>query len=488
MYDILLINPRTGTERYSIPQAPLNLLCLAAVLEKEGYSSKLLDMPVLKSGDEKALITNYAKNSMCVGVSSMTGTQILNGLKVSSYVKEYDSHIPVIWGGVHPTLFPEQTVENKYIDVVVRGEGEYTLLEIVKAIKNGKGFEEIKGATYKKEGKIKSNPDREFCNMDELPLPAWHMINVEDYAKPYNYLDAKRVLPVHASRGCPHSCAFCYNIQVNKRRFRAKNAEKTFEELKYIVDKYHLDGIVFREDNFCTDKKRIKKISELIQAEKMDLHIICSLRADRFKDEELLSSLLKMGVRTIGMGAESGSPRMLGLIDKNISPNDIILSAEQSKKYGFYTVYSFIIGLPGETTADLRQTLDVIDNIKKTNPNCDVTNINIYTPYPENKLYNLAKSQGFNPPTTLEGWGNFVWDNLNLPWVKDENLIKTINQASIFALNEQALDKVRKRNFIFNLAGYTLHKIEKFRWDHRFWTAPYELRLVRFIRKLDEVV
>lgn len=485
MYDILLVNPRTGTERYSIPQAPLNLLCLAAVLEKEGYSSKLLDMAVLKAGEEKTVIS-HAKNALCVGVSSMTGTQILNGLKVSRLVKEYDSSIPVIWGGVHPTLFPEQTVGNKYVDAVVRGEGEYTLLEVVKAIKSGKGFEGIRGTTYKVNGKIRSNPDREFCDMNELPLPAWHMINVEDYTKPSNYLNAKRVLPLHASRGCPYNCAFCYNILVNKRRFRAKNAEKTFEELKYIVDRYRLDGIQFREDNFCTDAKRIKRLSELVQSENMDIRINCALRADRFKDEELLSSLSKMGVCAIGMGAESGSPRMLSLIDKNISPEDIILSAEQSKKFGFKTIYSFIIGLPGETIKDLMMTLDIINKIKKINPECDVTNINIYTPYPGNKLYNIANSLGFRPPASLEEWGNFIWDNLNLPWVKDENIIKTINQVSIFALNEQALDKVRKRNLIFNFAGFTLQKVEKFRWNHRFWAAPYELRLVRFIRKQDE--
>lgn len=816
--DILLINPKTGTEKYSTPQTPLNLLCLASVLEQEDISCKLIDMPVIKS-DEETLIRSDIKNCIYVGISAMTGTQILNGIKISKIIREYEPDIPIIWGGVHPTLFPEQTIQNYYIDYVVRGEGEYTLAELIKTLDNSNELKEVKGITYMRDGNIISTPDRGFCNMEELHMPAWDMINVEDYAKPYNYLNAKRVLPIHASRGCPYSCGFClpkgtlvltsdlkwifiekiklhdkivgvtkgkhrlqlsesevicvfdkrfdnvfkietedgvvystaehpwltthnrwiktrnlrvgqslrkisvpiiyrietndyklgyingvmkgdgsrwenkvshsygdysykytrlsaidlemvskvkeyskefgvtfrdynfkesfknrndnhnnmfsiqcsdkknnklldeililkdsdefargflagfydaegsndggirihntnnllleylekllihfnfgfirecyrnhcysiriiggnsetirflsltqpkikrkiykylgttlhnntkivdisiignkevynletttgnfiadgfvthncYNITVNKRKFRSKSAEKTFDEIKYLVDKYHLDGLVFREDNFCTDVKRVKKISELVQQEKMDLQIICSLRADRFKDEELLTSLSKMGVSTIGMGAESGSPRMLKLVDKNISPDDILLSAKQSKKFGFLTVYSFIIGLPTETKDDLNDTLNVIDSIKKINPKCDVTNINIYTPYPKNKLYDLSIANGFVPPQSLEEWGKFVWDNPNLPWSKNSEIVKTINQVSIFALNGQAMDKIRKRNVAFNLAGYLLHMIEKFRWNNRLWSLPYELRLVRMIRKMDEI-
>lgn len=482
---IVLINPKTGTERYSLPKAPLNLLCLASVLEQEGISCKLLDMSVIKS-DEKSLIRSCIKNSTCVGISAMTGTQILNGIKISNIIKEYDSDIPIIWGGVHPTLFPEQTIQNHYVDYVVRGEGEYTLTELVKAIEKGSKVNDVKGITYMKNGNIISTPDREFCNMEELPLPAWHLIDVENYIS-HNYLNTNRVLPVHASRGCQFSCAFCYNLTVNKRKFRSKSAEKTFDEIKYLVDKYHVDGIVFREDNFCTDVKRVKRISELVCQEKMDLQMACSLRADRFKDEELLTSLVKMGVKTIGMGAESGSQRMLELIDKNISTDDILFSAKQSKKYDFLTLYSFIIGIPTETINDIEATLNVIDNIKKINPKCDVTNINIYTPYPKNKLYDLSVSNGFVPPNTLEEWGSFVWDNPNLPWSKDSDIIKTINQVSVFALNEQVIDKIRKRNVAFNLAGYLLHMIEKFRWHNRLWSIPYELRLVRIIRKMDEI-
>ena len=314
--------------------------------------------------------------------------------------------------------------------------------------------------------------------MNKLPFPAWHLLDIEKYAKPYPYLDAKRALPIHTSRGCPWRCRFCYNLFVNQRHWRAKTAEKVVEEIKFMVEKFKISGLIIREDNFVTDYSRVRKISQLIKKEGIDITASCNIRATDFKDD-ILQDLVRCGISVVDVGAESGSQKILNLIQKDLEVEQTVESARKAKKYGLIPVYSFIVGLPTEEKEDVVRTIRVIKELRQINPNSLVINLNIFTPYPGGELYDISKQYGFVEPATLEEWGKYNWNTLNIPWVKDSDFINLINSSGVFALNERAVESVRKKGPVFNLAGWLLQRAAKFRWEKEFWSLPIEFKLFK---------
>ncbi len=484
MTDVILVNTKVGNEAYAYAHPPLGLMYIAAVLEQNGYSAAIIDMRV-EDDWQGTMGKLLSQDPICVGISSKTGTQIASGLVASEFVRSKNPNLPIIWGGIHPTLFPEQTLADSRIDIVVRGEGEQTMLELVQAIEKKTGFDKIAGISYKENGKVKSNGERPFLDMNKLPLPAWHLLDAEKYAKPYPYLEAKRSLPVHTSRGCPWRCTFCYNLFVNKRHWRSKTAENVIEEIKFMVDRFKLDGIIMREDNFVTDHSRAIAVSQGMRKEGIDVTWYCNMRATDFKDE-LMQEMVKGGLSIASVGAESGSQKILDFIQKDLKVEQLMESARKAKQYNITPVYSFIIGLPTEEQSDINLTIRAIKELRDINPNSQIINMNIFTPYPGGDLYEISKKHGFVEPKTLEEWGRYNWNTLNIPWVKNSELINVINSIGVFALNERAVEAVRKKGLIFNVAGWVLQKSAKFRWENEFWSMPIEFKALKVFSKLVE--
>jgi len=478
--DILLINPETGVEKYSYINAPLNLLYLSSYLEEHGYNPKMVDC--CTEGAHEKIVKEESKNLDFVGISSMTGRQIKHGLELARIVRQNNENAHICWGGIHPTLLPQQTLEDQYVDSVVRGEGEATLLELIQSLENGKGLGDVKGLSYKDDGNLRHNPDRPFLDINELPLPAWHLLDVETYAKKFQYLDADKVLPIHTSRGCPHRCGFCYNTVFNRGKWRGKTPEKTIEEIQFIVDTYNADGVIIREDNFCSNKKRAIEVCNLIKENKFDIKWTSTMRANYFT-HELLKPMVESGMSLVNVGAESGSPRMLKFIKKDISVEQTIASAEKSKKYDVLPMYSFVMGFPTETLDEIHMTIDLINKLKATNPRAQVINMNIYTPYPDSELYGLAKEQGFREPKSLDEWGEFTWDISNIPWIENLDIIKIINIVGVWALNDPGVGFVRSKNLLFNAGGFFMQNASKVRWKYKFWRYPLELKLYKFVKE-----
>lgn len=179
MDTIVLFNPKAGDEYPGVIRLPLALLCISSLIHKR-YKIKIVDSRVEIDWEQKfrRLIQN---EPLCVGITSMTGEQIHNGLFASKIIKEYNKEIPVIWGGTHPTLLPEQTLENEYVDVIVRGEGEKTFQELVDALASGSPLKDIRGISFKEDCRIRHNKGRDYLNLNELPDLPYHLVNMECY-------------------------------------------------------------------------------------------------------------------------------------------------------------------------------------------------------------------------------------------------------------------------------------------------------------------
>ena len=338
--DIILVYPKTGfdVEKVSI-MLPLSVLSAASCLIEEGFRVKIIDQRMDASW-EKTLIDELRDNPLFVGVSSMTGTQIRYGLSASHIVREH-SNIPVVWGGCHPSLLPEQTLEHPDVDVVVRGDGESALLELARTLDKGANFSGVRGLSYKTEsGRQKKTPDRPVQPLSDLPRVPYELVDVKDYLRrgcdSFVYV---------SSRGCPFDCAYCSNPVLSGRNWRALEAEQVVSELQELRDKYSFKKLIFFDENFMVEKKRAKEIAEGIRG---DFQWEIQARIDSASPVEY-KRMMGHGLCGIQPGVESGSPRILEMINKRATVEKVISFNQKMEKTDVICTYNFMMGLPTET-------------------------------------------------------------------------------------------------------------------------------------------
>jgi anaerobic magnesium-protoporphyrin IX monomethyl ester cyclase len=460
----------------------MGIFCLATYLDQRGVEVKIIDEARQHNCAE--LIKNELSNVDFVGISAMT-TQLPSALDISKKIKDYNKNIKIIWGGFHPTLFPESTIAHPLIDIAVIGEGEETLWEIIN--KKGKNLESIKGIAFKKENKTTITPERPLLKIEDLPAPKWKLM-------PSDIIDKLSKVPIHTSRGCPHRCTFCVNA-ITKNQWRARPPEQVIIDIKNVLSgpcakKNH---IVFWEENFFVDKNRAKKILQGLIEDKINISWSTTCRADYFKDDfindEFLDLIKKSGCELLSMGAESGSPRILEKIQKDVTPEEIIYSAKQCVKYNIDPIYSFMAGLPGEAWKDIKKTLYLIDVLTKINRRVKIIGPQTFRPYPGSPLFKECISMGWHPPLSLEEWAKAMSGELNymdshkLPWLKKPDVIESLDVVVRLGANpiKYALGLEVKANKILKFLFIILCRV---RWKLKFFGWPIEYKLAkRFISK-----
>lgn len=478
--DVVLVYPG---KKEAKPLLPLPVLYLAGVLEENGYKVTILDTRIHEYSD-----VNLDRAS-CVGISTITGSQILYGLEVAKYVRKNNPDVPLIWGGIHPSLLPEQTIENENVDIVVREEGELTMLELVQKLEAEKALKNVKGITYKLNGKIINNPDRDFVDLNTLNHLPYHLIDIKKYS-------TKKSFAYQSSRGCPYNCIFCYNLAFNKRWWRYKNSDKVLDELDFIVTEFDPESILVVDDNFFVSKKRLEEILLGVKRRNFDFTWHGSARADYISqyEQDFMKLLKDSGCKTIGIGGESGSEKILNIINKGIAVNQIINSVEKCKKVGIKPIFSFICGFPEETREDLNLTLSLIDEIKNIYKDSLINGFFLIAPLPGTPMFELAKKYGFKPPTTLEEWGNWkLSDKNNTPWLDSSTKTELETVSHIVRFNYLTSDYGLKvpvshaRDFLrliykiyFSIYKYSA----EYRWTNRYFKNAIEWKLWQTIRYL----
>lgn len=482
MANILLIfpNPRTIHPRY-----PNAFLPLAAVLLKHGHKVRIVDEQ----------FEDYAKLRLgdfdCVGISTLTGPQISNALKIAKWVRKKTPLMPIIWGGVHSSLMPEQTAKNEYVDVVVRGEGEETLLELIECLEANRDISNIKGITYRKDGTIYSTPEREYIDMNGLPFLPYELLSSF-----HRYSNVRRkILYLQTSRGCPHKCGFCYAQAVHKRRWRAMSPTRVVEEIKYVHERFKPDMIGMVDDEFFVNQKRVEEICRGIINAGLKIKWSSSGRYDYAckYDNDFFKLLKESGCAAVSFGGESGSPMVLKSINKGITVEQMKITVAKFKENGVYSTVNFMAGFPNESIEDILKTFDLIDGLTAIDSNLMVNSISIYTPFPNTPLYQDGLEHGFKEPNTLEEWGNYFYNDVNnLPWLSrpTRSLLKTISFLTECEFNRVGVFKSARLfedSWIKKTAYRILSRLAKIRWRHRFFSFPIEWRVLALYFRLTKM-
>ena len=484
MKEIILVQPKAGDNEFVGIRQPDSLLAIAGLPVQQGYKVEIIDQRTDKNW--KQHLKQRLNSALCVGTTAMTGPQIKYALEISKFVKE-NSNTPVIWGGVHASLLPEQTLKNRYIDIVVKGEGDYTFFDIIKALeKNKNELKKVKGIYYKSNGKIKKTPEREFIkDLDKLPRLPYELINLKNY---FGFdIDGRKSITMSTSRGCPSRCSFCYNVVYNKNTWRGMSAKKTIAMIKNVVERFGVRGIYFQDDNFCVDLKRFEKIVDGIIKERIDIIWgLMGVRIDSVKAMTpiFLKKLLKAGCTSMEIGVESGSQRILNLMAKGIKIQDVLTVNKKLAKHFSKVKYTYIMGIPTETESELLASVKLALRLEKDNPRA-YNLFNVYCVYPGTRLYNFTIKHGFKEPRNLEKWATVNYEHIysRYPWLDKKRISMLKNFRLTSYLRNKNVDYKMGKNYAKVLA--TLYRpIAKFRFRHNFHHFFIEKKIYELLYRL----
>jgi len=384
---VTLVNPPTPAGAPPALFIPLGIGYLAAVLENNKYEVNVIDCQVHRLTRDQLEAELVKSQPNIVGVTSSTLTY-KPALEIVKTAKAAFPNCLTMLGGPHVTVLDVQTLnESPETDIIVRGEGEQTMLELADLTSKSdlKNLQEVEGITFRKNGKIVRNKDRAFIqNLDELPHPAYEHFQLSNYK-----ISGKMYLPIITSRGCPFQCTFCLASKMCGKRFRTRSPEKVVDELEWLRDTHGADVFAFYDDTFTFDVKRAYEICDEMKKRKFDLPWDCRTRVDRISPE-ILVKMRNANCQLIHFGVESGNQKMLEAMKKGTTVEQNAKGIKMAKDAGISVAISVVVGYPGETADMLIQTFDCI---RKTAP--DYIYVCQAIPYPGTELYDQLKELGW---------------------------------------------------------------------------------------------
>lgn len=387
---------------------PLGLLTIGTVLHEKGYDVRIIDVAAQK--DYRRQLQEECKDAVLIGIGCYT-SEIKSAIEVTDFIKK-NYNIPVIWGSWHPTLFPAQTCEDKNVDAVVIGEGDYSVLKLVQSFEGKGQLQDIAGIAYKEDSKVVVSEPDGYINIEELPPVRYDLVDLSRYSgsKLTDYFSKSNNvwLPYQSSRGCPHRCAFCINTVTNNNRYRPMSARKVIEEVRSLIEKYGLTHLRIIDDNFFVDCGRVRDICQGFIEGKFNISWDAECRVDYFRDghldDELLELCTKSGLVELTLGCESGSQRILDLMRKDIKVEQIINCVAQCHKHKIVPRCSFMVGIPGEKKEDILLTARLINKLKDIAPEM-AFGVATFRPYPKSEMCDDLMQKGvFKEPETLREW------------------------------------------------------------------------------------
>ena len=396
----LVFPPSIYQTKQTMP--PLGIAWLAAILRENGFKEvSLIDSVVNKYSDERIIEELKRQDPDIIGLSFGTQNRFL-AFDCAKLIKKNFPEILIVVGGPHPTLTAEDTLQNiSEIDVVVRGEGEYSFLDLVKTISKKGDLRDVKGISFRdNKGRIIHNSSREpIQNLDGLPMPARDLLPIDDYKQKIP-LSEKICTSMITSRGCPYNCVYCSTSEQWGHNIRHRSSKNVVDEIEYLMKTYKLDGVGFFDDVFTMDKKRVIEICQQIIGRKLNIYWWCEARANTI-DEEVVKWMKRAGCEHISMAIESGSNRILKNIKKAITVEQGIEAAKIIKKAGIKLKVFFMHGLPGETYDDIKKTV-FLSRYLEHKIGVDEATQSLTVVYPGTELEKTAKESGTLPK-------NFSW-------------------------------------------------------------------------------
>ncbi len=459
---------------------PVCLLALASPLLSAGFRVTVVDGSIVPDFD--AVIAREIDDALCLGVSLLTGPMIRTAARVSRHVKKLRPDLPIVFGGWHPSLLPDQTLNSDFVDVVVRGQGELTLIEIAKRFAEQQDLAGVRGASFKRERRIFHEPDRPVENLNKLPTPAYELADLDAYER----IRGVRELGYPSSVGCPYACNYCTDQVFYARRFNAYRAERVVAEVAELVHRYRLDEVAFLDSNFPVDIKRASAIARGFVETKAQFRWTVQASTDllcRMSDDDV-RLLSESGLKHMGFGTESASQEVLALMNKKHQRiNDMFETARKTEAAGMRVTFNVILGYPGETEADRVKTFEIMSEIARKHLNVSFSP-NVFTPYPGIPIWPQLKEMGVREPQSLEQWADVSLGNNLLPWLQGEELRRLRRMLEYFLLNNHmrriAVESPRLGRSFRRALGAPL----RWRLKSNQYAFPWELWVARTTERL----
>jgi len=409
---ILLISPHYTIlkNHYKNLTPPLGLAYVAAILEKEKYNVKILDVAAEDFENEIPVGDKSIKYGLCfeeiekrikrfsphiVGVSCSLSNQFDSVKDICRIVKSINEDIITIIGGEHPSALPEESLKNKFVDFIIIGEGEKTTLQLIKCIEQGKEVSKIDGVAFKEKDKVIVKPKTKFIeNLDELTFPARHLLPMEKYFKmslPQGLTYRKTPnTSMITSRGCSANCVFCATTNFWGNKHRARSPESVLSEIEYLVKTYGIKEIQFIDDNLTLDKERAIRIFKGMKKFGLSWSTPQGIAAWTL-DEELLKEMKESGCYEVTLAIESGDQHVLNKIIGKPGNLDAIRDlVKEMKRLKIMTKGFFVIGLPGETKKQILKTFRFASEL-----NLDAASFFLATPLPGTRLLKICEERGY---------------------------------------------------------------------------------------------
>jgi anaerobic magnesium-protoporphyrin IX monomethyl ester cyclase len=453
---------------------PLGLLSLAGSLRAAGYIPQIIDGALER--DYMKTIARLADDCACLGVSLLTGPMIRDAVEASKLFRSIRPDAPIIYGGWHPSLLTGETLREDFVDVVVRHQGETTLVEILRRMDAGQSLDLVQGCWFKQNGQIRMNSDRPSIPLSSLPLPAYDLIDFDAYAQS----SGERKLPYATSIGCPYACNYCTDMVFYNRRFNAHDVDRVVKEVTGLVRRYDLSEIALVDSNFLVDVHRAVAIAEGFVRSEVRFQWTFQASTDllcRMTDEEV-ETLAASGVSHIGFGTESASPEVLERMNKRHQHiEDIYEAVRKCSRAGIRVTLNLIFAYPGEEERHRRETLRIMGKIAATYDNVTFSP-NLFTPYPGIPIWPELRARGLREPTSLEEWADVDLGADHLPWLAGRPFAELRRGISYFLLANQ-LTKARRhtQSGVFRFLLALLRRPLNWRLQNYFFALPWELWL-----------
>ncbi|MCB1154273.1 MAG: cobalamin B12-binding domain-containing protein [Deltaproteobacteria bacterium] len=489
MSKVLLFYPRTGWDVKNVSVVlPLSVMLLGRPLRRAGYKPIIIDQRI--DHHWKRTLQEHLRDGdvAAVGVSAMTGFQIKGGLEASKLVRHVAPDVPIVWGGVHPSLLPMETIADPAVDYVVWGEGEESLIELLDALKDTRDPVGIPGVSYmNRHGEPVHGGARPFLkDLSDVLIPDYDLVDVADYITTQTL--GERDLAIMTSRGCPSRCSFCYNVAYANRRWRSQPAEAVVDHIELITKQFGIDAILVKDDNFFVSKKRVAAIAEELNRRNVKVIVRAECRADyvsRSYDHDFLTHLYDTGFQEMTVGAESGTEIGLDILAKDISVENI---REANRRLGaarIATKFTFMSGFPGETWESIQATLKLMLDLVKENPYARATPLHLYAPYPGTPLYDQAVRHGWTPPETLAGWAAVDFHEIDMPWI-EPHLQKMLERMSVstYFLDGRTMPEYFAASPMMSLASRVYGSVVRWRARNNYFRMMPELWLMEQYRKV----
>ena len=492
---VLLINPRTGAARNA--GLPLSILHLGAALEGS-WPWHIVDGNRAPDPVRTALARLAARPHALCGVTVMPGPQVITAIEISVAIRSAFPTVPIVWGGYFPTLYPDAAINAPYVDYLVRGQGEQTLLDLLSASSDPSALRNVAGLTWKDSGRIVHNPDRPVIPPAALPqLPYDRVDDIAGYLRP-SFL-GRRTAVYQAALGCRYKCGFCGVVSMWNGKTALEAPERMTLHLGALRERWGADAVQFFDHNFFDKEETSVPILEALA--RLNMPYWCYARADTLANFSAATweKVRRSRMRMTYVGAEAASNEVLSRMHKGSRVEHTVEVARRCRENGVIPEFSFVLGGPDDPEGEIETTFEFIRRLKALNPESEII-LYFYSPTPQRRSGREDRQPGtarlpvlgnYGPagpalPATPEEWTQPQWIRWvcheDAPWLTPRARRRVKDFARVLACRFPTAQDHR----LPRMAKLALRGLASWRYATRIYDHPWELRLARRLVRLRE--